>query len=199
LAESGFLNNQGKDMYGLVNRAVEELVVSLKGEAGWRGVCAHANVSPDGFVAMKSYDDDVTFRLVAAVSARMDLPAEQVLEAFGKYWITYTAEQGYSSIMAAGGKNLREFLGNLNEMHGRVETIFPQLRLPLFRVEDIADGEYRVYYASTRAGLAPMVVGLIKGLAERFEQSVEVSQVYAKTELEGEDVFLVRQLPRNPE
>ena len=101
-------------MYGVVNRAIEQLVVSMKGEAGWRGVCAHAGLSADGFVSMQNYDDDVTFRLVQAVSTRLGLPPEQVLEAFGEYWITYTAEEGYGELMAAGGSHLREFLGNMN-------------------------------------------------------------------------------------
>jgi hypothetical protein len=179
-------------MYGLVNRAIEQLVISLKGEPGWRGVCAHAGVSSDGFVATKSYDDKVTFDLVNAVSVRMGLPAEAVLEAFGEYWITYTAAEGYESIMASSGSNLREFLGNLNDMHGRVEAIFSHLSIPKFRVEDISHGEYHLFYRSTRDGLAPMVIGLLKGLGKRFNQKIEVSQTFAKTNVNDEDIFLIR-------
>ena len=181
-------------MYGLVNRAIEQLVVSLHGDAGWRGVCAHAQVAADGFVSMHSYDDELTFRLVAAVSTRLNLPAEQVLEAFGEYWITYTATEGYGSMLEAGGDTLREFLGNLNAMHGRVETVFPHLQLPVFRVEDVAPGEYRLYYASNRSGLAPMVIGLVRGLARRYAQPVDVRLVQAKADVHDEDVFLVREL-----
>ena len=182
-------------MYGLVNRAIEQLVVSMKGEAGWRGVCAHAGLAADGFVSMQTYDDDVTFRLVQLVSARLGLPPEQVLEAFGEYWITYTAEEGYGELMAAGGSNLREFLGNMNDMHARIETIFPRLRPPTIRVEDVSDTEYRIHYLSEREGLAPMVLGLVKGLAKRFGQSIEVVQVQLKADVHGEDVFTVRHLP----
>ena len=59
----------------------------------------------------------------------------------------------------------------------------------------MSDTEYRLYYASERAGLAPMVVGLVKGLAKRFGQSVEVVQVLFKADVQGEDVFTVRHLP----
>lgn len=179
-------------MYGLVNRAIEQLVVSLEGEAAWRGVCAHARVQADGFVSMQSYDDGVTYRLVQAVSRRLELPAAAVLEAFGEYWITYTAEEGYGELMNNGGASLREFLGNLNEMHGRVETVFPQLRLPVFRVEDESPHSYLLHYRSGRDGLAPMVIGLVKGLARRFEQAVEVTQVHAKAHGDDEDVFRVQ-------
>lgn len=179
-------------MYGLVNRAIEQLVTMLQGEAGWRGVCAHAQVASDGFVAMQSYDDEVTYRLVHAVSNRLGIPPEQVLEAFGEYWITYTAQEGYSSLMQAGGSNMREFLGNLNDMHGRVETAFPKLRLPVFRVEDISATEYKLYYASTRSGLAPMVIGLVRGLAKRFDQPMEITHIHVKTDVKDEDIFLIR-------
>jgi len=91
-------------MYGLVNRAIEQLVVSMKGENGWRGVCAHANIPSDGFVSMQAYDDEITYRLVGAVSARLGLAQEMVLEAFGEYWITYTATEGYGNLMDAGGQ-----------------------------------------------------------------------------------------------
>ena len=44
-----------------------------------------------------------------------------------------------------------------------------QLRkLPRFSVEDLADGALRVHYRSEREGLAPIVVGLLRGLAGRF-------------------------------
>jgi len=182
-------------MNGLINRGLEQLVMSMKGEAGWRGVCAHAGVGADGFVSMQTYDDDITFKLVKAVSERLALPPEELLEAFGEYWVTYTADEGYGALMASAGTHLREFLANLNDLHGRAETIFAQLRIPLFRVEDVSDTEYRLFYASQRNGLAPMVLGLVKGLAKRFGQSVEVTQIHAKTQIDDEDVFNVRHLP----
>lgn len=185
-------------MYGVINRAIEELVISLKGESGWRGVCAHAGLASDGFVSMQSYDDDITYRLVASVSQRLGLPAEQVLEAFGEYWVTYTAKEGYGSMLSAGGSSLREFLGNLNDMHGRVGTIFPQLRMPLFRVTPISADEYLLHYASTRAGLTPMVIGLVRGLAKRFDQNVVVTLQQTRPTPQDEDIFLVREVSTTP-
>ena len=181
-------------MNGLINRAVEQFVILRKGESGWRGVCAHAGLAADGFVSMRSYDDDITYRLVGSISERLGLAPEQVLEALGEWWVTFTVQEGYGDMLTATGSNLHEFLGNVNEMHSRIEIIFDQLRIPLFRVEDVSDTEYRLFYSSERSGLAPMVLGLVKGLAKRFGQSVEVVQVYAKTEVDGEDIFNIRHL-----
>lgn len=183
-------------MNGLVNHAIEQLVITMKGKAGWRGVCAHAGLAPDGFVSTQSYDDDITFRLVNSLSVRLGVPEEEVLEAFGEYWITYADNEGYGALMTAGGSHLREFLANLNDMHSRVEfVLFTKLRLPLFRIEDVSDTEYRLFYTSERSGLAPMVVGLVKGLARRFKQSVEVEHIHSKADVNDEDIFSVRHLP----
>lgn len=181
-------------MNGLINQAVEQLFTSLKGEASWRGVCAHAGVAADGFVSRRSYDDDITYRLVNSVSEYLRITPEQVLEALGELWVTFTVQAGYEDVMTATGSNLREFLVNVNETHGRIEVIFDGLRMPFFRVEDVSDTEYRLFYASERDGLAPMVLGLVKGSARRFGQPVEVVQVYAKTEIGGEDIFNIRHL-----
>lgn len=182
-------------MNGLINRGLEQLVISLQGEAGWRAVCAHAGVGADGFVSMQNYDDDITFRLVNAVSERLSWPPERVLETFGEYWVTYTAQEGYGALMAAGGRNLREFLSNLNDIHNRVGSNFTNLRLPIFRLEDVSGTEYRLFYTSERSGLAPLVLGIVKGLAKRFGQPVEVVQVHSKADVNDDDVFRVRHLP----
>lgn len=178
-------------MYGLVNRAIQQLVVSMKGEAAWQRVCRQAGVGADGFVAMCPYDDSVTYRLVGAVSEELALPASQVLEAFGEYWILYTADEGYGELMATAGDDMRAFLGNLDDMHGRVETVFPAMKLPRFRFEEAGDGVLRVTYTSERDGLAPMVTGLLRGLARRFEQPVRVEHVQGRAPDRPHDVFLV--------
>jgi hypothetical protein len=177
-------------MYGLVNRAIEQLVVSVRGEPGWMRVCARANVSPDGFVAMCPYHDDVTYRLVEAASIELDQPVDQVLEAFGEYWILYTAEEGYGSLLEAAGTDLRSFLQGLNDLHGRVENLFPHMQLPHFKVVDVGAGEYRLHYRSSRTGLAPMVMGLLRGLAIRFEQTVVLERLPADA-LSADAVFRV--------
>lgn len=181
-------------MYGLVNRAIEQLVVSTKGEPAWQQVCARAGVAPGGFVAMCPYDDSLTYALVHAVSEELGMPPEQVLEAFGEYWILYTADEGYAELMQSAGNDMRSFLGNLDDMHGRVESIFPQMKLPRFRVEILEGDVLRVLYGSDREGLAPMVTGLLRGVALRFGQRVVVRHIVTRGPDASEDVFLVEPL-----
>jgi len=176
-------------MYGLVNRAIEQLVVSIKGPDAWSHICQVAEWPDEGFVALQLYDDAVTYRLVGAVSQELDMPPDQVLRAFGEYWILYTAEQGYGEMLNSCGSNMRDFLRGMNHMHARIETTMRGVRTPNFDLKDLSEHDIELTYESEREGLAPMVEGLLTGLAKRFGQTVDVTQVSARSPGVPRDVF----------
>ena len=179
-------------MYGLVNRAVQGLVETTWGAEAWRSICREANVDPGGFLAMQAYDDDVTYRLVAAASRHSGLPPDAILRAFGEYWVLYTGREGYGDLMAATGDGLEEFLGNLDNLHSRVSATFTHLSPPSFRCERIGPGELRLHYYSHRAGLTPLVEGLLTGLGKMFRTPVAATVERSRADGHDHDVFLVR-------
>lgn len=164
-------------MYGLVHRAIQDLVTSRFGEQAWSEIRAKAGVEADSFVAMQSYDDGLTFRIVQATSEVLELPVPQVLEAFGEYWTVYTIEEGYGELLELMGSSLEEFLENLDSMHSRIATAMPNLVPPSFDRESQADGSSILHYRSEREGLAPMVLGLLRGLGPRFGVDLQVEQL----------------------
>jgi hypothetical protein len=178
-------------MYGMVNKAVEEMVCLHHGEATWEKIKAAAGVDIDVFMSNESYDDDITYRLVGAASEVLALPAEQILIGFGEHWVLHTAQEGYGGLMKAAGKTLPEFLQNLPNFHARVAMIFPKLQPPHFRCTEITDHSLRLHYHSHRPGLAPFVVGLMQGLGRMFQTPVTVRRIEAKEEGADHDVFTV--------
>lgn len=175
-------------MYGLVNKAVEDLVCSRYGEETWTRIQAQAGVDEVGFVSMAAYPDEITYKLVGAASEVLGTPVPALLEAFGEHWILYTARAGYGELMAMFGRSLREFVANLDNMHARVGLSFPQLAPPSFVVRDAGPRTLEVEYHSHREGLAPMVVGLLKGLARSFAEEVAVEHVHGR-DRGGFDLF----------
>lgn len=160
-------------MYGLINKAVEGLVRSKFGDSAWDRIRARAGLPDEPFISMEQYDDKSTYDLVAAASAELGAPAEAILREFGRYWTVYTAEAGYGELLKSAGKSLPEFLRNLNQMHTRVKLVFPHLAPPSFAVSEETATSLTLHYYSHRAGLAPLVEGLIDGLGERFGVAVE--------------------------
>lgn len=178
-------------MYGLVNRGVEDMALSAGGVELWGRIRSAAGVDDETFLAMKPYPDDVTYRLVAAASTELELPADEILRLFGRHWIVYTAQEGYGPLLAMGGRTLPSFLRNLDAMHVRIAAEMPALRPPSFVVTEVDEHVLRVDYHSHRGGLAPMVVGLLEGLGELFETPVEITRV-EDSESAGSATFLVR-------
>lgn len=182
-------------MHGLVNQGVHDLAIQLGGEQLWREIRASAGIDEETFIGLESYDDEVTWRLVEAASRVLGISTSDVLQAFGRHWILYTARRGYGPIFDTMGRSLTEFLGNLDAMHARLSLSMPDLRPPSFVCEQRNDGQIRLEYRSDRQGLAPMVIGLLNGLGELFELELTVTQTVDRIDGADHDEFLIDHAP----
>jgi hypothetical protein len=178
-------------MYGLVNKAVQDLISESYGDDKWEAVKQKAGVDEEIFISHDSYPDEVTYRLVEAASEVLELPADSVLEAFGKHWILNTASKGYGEMLDAVGGSLGEFLENLPDFHTRVMVLFPNLKPPTFKVSDRKDRSLRLHYHTDRRGLTQFVVGILQGLAQRFQTEATITHEQSRSDGADHDVFLV--------
>ncbi len=169
-------------MYGIVNRAIEELIIEKFGLDKWEEVKLKAGFNSEGFMTLKPYPDQLTFKLVGAASEILNVPADTLLEAFGEYWILYTAEKGYGEMLNLAGDSFPAFLKNLNMLHGRVTNLMPELAPPQFECRNEQENSIELIYRSHRAGMIPMLYGLVKGLAKRFNKEVKITELESKQE-----------------
>ena len=163
-------------MYGMVNQAVQELIVEKFGAEDWKAICESAGIPDEGFEGMLSYPDDVTYKLVGVISQKYDMPAEDVLKIFGDHFVDFAGNTEFGSLLRFAGQNLIERLNSLDEMHSRIKLSLPHLRPPSFEFEEGEDGVHKLHYGSEREGLEPMVIGLVKGLARHTGEEVEIAQ-----------------------
>jgi len=161
-------------MYGLVNAAVHDLVVSRFGEQTWERIKAKAGLSLETFSRMEQYPDEVTYQMVGAASEVLGISTDDVMKAFGEHWVLYTGREGYGEMFDIAGSSLKDFLFNLDALHTRVGQNFDQLQPPSFRFDTINERTVRMHYHSDRKGFCPFVYGLLTGLAARFKTHVEV-------------------------
>ena len=178
-------------MYGLINKAVRGLVLDQFGADAWQRIRQAAGVDDEDFIAMDSYGDEVTYKLVEAAAIELELEPEQVLQAFGEYWVDYVADENYGHLMQTAGQSFPEFLANLDQMHARVKLAFPDLKPPRFRVSESTDAGLTLHYFSHRPGLSALVTGLVKGLASRFGREVEVTPFRTGDGEEAHDAFKI--------
>lgn len=178
-------------MYGLVNRALAEMVTADHGAVVWQEIRLASGVDVVEFHAMTPYPDEVTVALVGAASARTNTAPSDLLRALGAYWIQYTAKEGYGDLLRLAGGSFPAFLQNLDAMHARVGLSFPELRPPSFRCTEVADTSLTFHYYSERAGLTDLVVGLLEGLGRLFSIDVTVEPLTLKAAGADHDTFHV--------
>jgi hypothetical protein len=178
-------------MYGLINQGLRDLAVQMGGEELWSEIKSSAGVGVEAFVAMDTYPDDLTYRLVEAASVAMHISPAEVLHAFGKHWILYTGRRGYGAIFDTMGHDLPEFLANLDTMHDRLSLSMPDMRPPSFVCEQIGDHQIRLEYWSERDGLAPMIPGLLEGLGEMYGVTVSLDHSVDRAQGADHDEFII--------
>jgi len=178
-------------MYGLVNRAVCDLVCRNFDEATWLRIKARSGVAVDVFLSMETYPDDVTVALVMAAAQELDVTPTAVLELFGEHWVGYAAGHGYRDLMQVRGESLFAFIARLDDLHSRLSLTFPKLKPPSFRTSEVSECSLRLHYVSERTGLGPFVVGLVRGLGKLFGTPVNVVHDIVRGEARDHDELLV--------
>jgi hypothetical protein len=176
-------------MYGLVNKAIQGLVTERKGASTWNRIAKEAKIVGP-FISMETYPDSVSFALAGAAAEELGVDVATFLRDLGKYWVTYTGEEGYGDMFNLWGDDLRTFLKNLDLMHERVKSTMPQLEPPSFTTVDENDGRIRLSYHSHRDGMTPMVLGLLEGLAIKFSSPMSIEHVVHRAQA-GHDEFIL--------
>jgi len=161
-------------MYGLINSSLQSMIRKKFGDEQWVKVLSASGVPEDSFLSMRSYDDAITYDLVGAASAVLGAPAEDCLEMFGEWWVLETAAKSYGQLLDAAGRDLVQFLININALHDHITGTFIDYVPPEFKVESMGGDRHRIHYISKRQGLTPFVVGLLKGLARRFDSELTI-------------------------
>lgn len=181
-------------MHGLVNQALRAMLEEQHGADVWHAIADRARAEDREFLSFASYPDDLTYRLVDAASVILETPAVSLLEKFGVYWIEYVSRNQYDRLLRAYGETLPEMLVNLNDMHQRIAQSLPELVLPTFQCIQIGPHDLVLHYFSERAGLAPFLVGLLKGLAAYYGVDVKIDHIDSSTEKGMHETFGIQLL-----
>lgn len=178
-------------MYGIVNKAIQDLVIANFGEEKWDAILEKSGIEEDFFISSEAYDDDITFKLAQAVSQEMEMSLKDVLVAFGEWWVVKTTKEKYGGLMQSGGSSLREFLINLPLFHNRVMLIYPKLTPPEFKVSEISENSLNLHYFSKREGLQEFVRGLIQGLGIMFDTPTTIELLQTRNSGDSHEIFKV--------
>lgn len=179
-------------MFGMINRAIEDLALKRGGVLFWEEVRRLAGVTGD-FKAITPYPDELTFRLVWAASELLGIPMPKLLRILGKHWMGSATREGDELVLKLSDGCLSSFFAVLSELEGRMA----QTMAHLATLRCIPEDENRLWleYRSPRMALGPFVVGLLEGIATGFRVDLLIDHVVRASEGEGFDAFRIHLKP----
>lgn len=164
-------------MYGMIHRGLRQMVLDTRGPEAWEAIEASVGSGPEHLISANCYDDNLTIGMIEHVAACLGQSMEECLHEFGRYWILFAEKGPYGAMMKFAGRDLPDFIRNLNRMHTALTDVMPDAEMPSFRLLDETDGKLTVEYASKRSGLETFVNGLLEGLLLRFDKVGTVQQI----------------------
>lgn len=188
-------------MYGMINGAIKEYLITRYGEATWHQILQESQAKEDSFLSMKYYPDELSVSLIVSAASGTGQTVEQMLQDVGFYWIEYALKTSYGGLLEAAGSSLKEVIENLDNLHTRLVSTFPELQPPSFWCKDVEvsrpgySSALLLHYISERDGLTDFVTGLIKGLAQMCSVECHVEVLSSKANGADHDTFLVEYRP----
>lgn len=181
-------------MYGIVNQAIQGLVTDSFGQQKWQEILEHSKVDIESFSNKGIYPDKITYDLASSASKILNMSLDDVLIAFGKYWVLNIANLKYNSLLKTGGNHAFEFLKNLPNFHSRVMLYYPDIEPPEFQVEEVDNKTLILYYNSFRLGLSSFVMGIVIGLGEFFGNKIVCELIELKEDQSTSSTFEIKWL-----
>jgi hypothetical protein len=155
-------------MYGMIHRAVRDMVIDQDGPDQWRRVLERSGVRDEDFISTRVYPDEKMGAIIGAIAELSGVSPADALHRFGEYFIPFAYRSRYSQILNFTGENLVAVLSDLDRLHIEVGRAMPGVRTPTFTVISVDGRDIRLAYRSTRQGLEPFVAGLLRGLVDHF-------------------------------
>jgi hypothetical protein len=169
-------------MHGLVHRSIRSLVVQVAGNATWEVILRKGGMDDSYFIGIESYTDEQTHALIGHVCTTLGLTLDAALQAVGRHWVSFVNTEGYGPMLSLFGSDVRSCLKNLNQMHAHMGTSLKGIQFPRFALISESSQDLVLEYRSQRAGMYPLLLGLLEGLGEFYQEMIElVPQMMAQT------------------
>lgn len=121
------------------------------------------------FTTHTTYRDEIMTQLARSCCHIVkDKDFNQWMTFFGTCFVEFCSTYGYDNLLKVSGRNYRDFLHGIDNIHEMIRFSYPKLRSPSFLVlHEDCDG-CTLLYQSKRQGFKHYVIGQLQQIAKRF-------------------------------
>jgi hypothetical protein len=162
-------------MYGIFHVAIRDLINTQFSPKVWQKILDSGHFDDGDFLSIKSYEDGLTDRLITTAVQVIGTTHERFLEKLGIFFIAEFSADLRDALTLGSRPGFQVSLLNLPGYIRTVIKAFPGLSAADFTAHQVDNNTFRVVYRSQRRGMAPLVRGLILGLARLYDEKVVLS------------------------
>uniref|UniRef100_A0A1I8GYZ9 guanylate cyclase n=1 Tax=Macrostomum lignano TaxID=282301 RepID=A0A1I8GYZ9_9PLAT len=170
-----------RKMYGLLLEGIHAFITSKFSEDVWDAILARAKTDTRNFRTREVYSDGLIPLIVDAACEELRMSNDDIMFENGVFFITFLSNFGYDSILRVLGRDLRDFLNGLDNLHEYLRFTYVKMRPPSFFCVNESKTGITLQYRSKRRGFHHYVRGQITEIARLFYQTNMRIEIVSKT------------------
>ena len=168
-------------MYGLLLDSIQKFLCYKYGEKYWENIRRKAKLKNQWFVTHEVYSDNVIIDLVNAASSELEVDTGTVMKMFGEYFAQNIGHYGYARLLRVLGRDLRDFLNGLDDLHEYLRFSYPQMHPPSFFCESETEAGLILHYTTMRSGYLEYVIGQLTTVGRIYGKELEITVLSKET------------------
>jgi len=161
-------------MHGLILVQLQKFAIQTIGSDTWRRALKSADLDGTSFSASGLYDDSQAFELVVLAASTLGVSVDEVVESFGRF-LSSELIRLYQRVIKPSWKTLEIIENTETFVHSAVRAGNPGATPPVLDAIRISETELHLLYSSERK-LCKLATGIIKGLADHFNEIIEIQK-----------------------
>ncbi len=162
-------------MYGLLLEAIYDYVRTHHSEETWAQILNKAHLDHSSFVTHEEYPESTLPLISKATSEITCCPLEETMDNYGVHFVSFVSKYGYDTILRVLGRNMRDFLNGLDNLHEYLRLSYPKMRAPSFSCDNETRHGLLLHYRTKRHGFIHYVMGQIRQVGLLFyDTQVEI-------------------------
>ncbi|CAH8514288.1 unnamed protein product [Schistosoma turkestanicum] len=165
-------------MYGLLLEGLRNFIITKWSQELWIEICTQANSTEMQFETRKVYDEALLPNLFQTSAKVLETPEDEIKFGMGTSFVDYVGGKGYKGILRVLGRELRDFLNGLDNLHEFLRTTYPKIRPPSFFCVNESKTGITLQYRSHRIGFIPFFCGWMTELSRvLYEKEMKIEIV----------------------
>lgn len=155
-------------MYGLILSNFTGYLIQKYGEESWDNIRRLANIDNATFAVHQVYPEQLLGRVAKKAFNTLGCKDSEFFEEMGYFFVEFVGQFGYGDVLALLGRQLRDFLNGLDNLHEYLKFSYSRLRAPSYFCDNETETGLHLHYRSKRRGFVNYTMGQLKSVAETF-------------------------------